>query len=62
MRTDDVEGEIRKQYQTQPLNNVQLICDLWVDLVMLVVCRMDLAEEGQLVQSQVEEEEQSIID
>ena len=61
MRPDDIETEIGEKDKSQTLDDIQLICDLRVDLAVIVVMRM-YTRAFWMVEREVKEEEKSVID
>lgn len=49
MGADDVERKVCQKYQTESFHNVQLVCDLCIDLAVLVMHIVYSAEKGQLM-------------
>ena len=62
MGANDVEREIGQQHQSKPFHDIKLICDLRVDLAVIVVCGVQPSQVWHLVQCQVKPEEDGVVD
>ena len=49
MRSDNVQREVGQQDQTKSLKDIELVCNLWVDLRVIVVQCVDSLEEWKFV-------------
>ena len=61
VRPYDVEAEIGQEDEPKTFDYVELIGDLWIDLSVIVMLRMDASELG-MVESKMEKEKERIVD
>ena len=46
MRANNIKREVGKEDETQSLEDIQLVCDLWVYLGVIMMFSVECSEEG----------------
>ena len=61
VRSNDIQTKVCEKNKAKPFDDVELIRDLWVDLLMVVMLAM-YTGEFRVVEGEVEKEEKGIVD
>ena len=62
MAPDDIQAEIRQKHEGEAFRNGEPVCDLRVHFLVRVVREVGAGEEGDGVQREMQDEEESVVD